>query len=238
MPARLAHYFPAVRGIETSLATGACVLRLERIRAPTGSHLLVSRCITPARLDLVLRALHDIHSEPAPAPASGPEPSLGPALGPGPAQPNIYANYLPKIRARYQKHAQLYQEVAGGEVDSVYRAIADALNAYESGRQGHPVAVVHGDPVLSNVLLSRDARVHFIDMRGALDCHPTLGGDAAYDFAKVLQSLCGYDYILHNVPVGEQDRALLGNLRSVLYARVQEWLGPTFTPRRLLIHAA
>ena len=257
VPARLAHYFPAVRGIETSPATGACVLRLERIRAPTASHLLVSRCITPARLDLILRALHDLHSESPPTPAEQ-TPAQGSAADPTPAfvrapgsaadptsafvraSNSIYANYLPKVRARYQKHAQLYREVGDGDdVEAVYAAIVAALEEYEAGQHGVPVAVVHGDPVLSNVLLGRDASVHLIDMRGSLDGHPTLAGDAAYDFAKVLQSLCGYDYILHDMPMADDDRALLQTLRTLFFARVREWLGPTFAqPRRLLMLTA
>ena len=38
-------------------------------------------------------------------------------------------------------------------------------------------------------------------MRGEWDNKLTVGGDIYYDFAKVLQSLTGYDYVLHNEPI-------------------------------------
>jgi len=48
-------------------------------------------------------------------------------------------------------------------------------------------------------------------MRGALgDCN-ALHGDVVYDFAKVYQSLCGYDFIIH-----DQSKQL-HHLRNVKY---------------------
>jgi hypothetical protein len=41
-------------------------------------------------------------------------------------------------------------------------------------------------------------------MRGEWDSKLTVGGDIYYDFAKVLQSLTGYDYVLHNEPIQYQ----------------------------------
>ena len=58
--------------------------------------------------------------------------------------------------------------------------------------------VIHGDPVFSNVLLTSEGKVVFLDMRGSLSGVCTIAGDLTYDLAKVYQSLSGYDFIIHN----------------------------------------
>jgi tRNA A-37 threonylcarbamoyl transferase component Bud32 len=63
---------------------------------------------------------------------------------------------------------------------------------------------IHGDPVLSNILLEKSRsggsnNVKFIDMRGALGNRLTTSGDINYDLSKLYQSLNGYDYMLLDV---------------------------------------
>ncbi len=55
--------------------------------------------------------------------------------------------------------------------------------------------IIHGDPVFTNILINKFDKIKFIDMRGKLDKVSILG-DNLYDFAKVYQSLIGYDEIL------------------------------------------
>lgn len=59
---------------------------------------------------------------------------------------------------------------------------------------------VHGDPVFTNILVNNYGKLKFIDPRGSIgNCH-TLYGDPMYDWAKVYQSLLGYDFILADKP--------------------------------------
>merc|ERR1711871_895004 len=58
--------------------------------------------------------------------------------------------------------------------------------------------MIHGDPVFTNILINQLNKLKFIDMRGLLGETLSCGGDAMYDYAKVYQSICGYDEILAN----------------------------------------
>ena len=79
------------------------------------------------------------------------------------------------------------------------------LARYEAEQRGVPTAgLLHGDPVFTNTLLVPSTDLHtdrglrLVDMRGRLlDCC-SARGDALYDYAKVLQSLAGYDHVLHD----------------------------------------
>ena len=51
-------------------------------------------------------------------------------------------------------------------------------------------------PEFSNVILTNEKDIVFIDPRGSIDGSFSLVGDINYDFAKIYQSLVGYDFIL------------------------------------------
>jgi aminoglycoside phosphotransferase len=76
-----------------------------------------------------------------------------------------------------------------------YYGIEEELKKYENlnfGKEG----VIHGDLVFTNILLDNKNNIKFIDMRGALGETLTIRGDIFYDYAKIYQSLIGYDFIL------------------------------------------
>ena len=56
--------------------------------------------------------------------------------------------------------------------------------------------IIHGDPVFTNIIVNIYGKIKFIDMRGKLGEKLTLYGDWLYDWAKIYQSLIGYDEIL------------------------------------------
>tara|TARA_Y100000389_G_C17471116_1_gene531041 strand:+ start:7774 stop:9627 length:1854 start_codon:yes stop_codon:yes gene_type:complete len=58
---------------------------------------------------------------------------------------------------------------------------------------------IHGDPVFTNILINRFEKLKFIDMRGEFGDDSSLLGDPLYDFAKVNQSIIGYDFILKGI---------------------------------------
>jgi len=80
---------------------------------------------------------------------------------------------------------------------------------------------IHGDPVFSNCLFTPNQTVKYIDMNGKIGNKLTTKGDCAYDLAKILQSLYGYDYVLLDVPITNKDEAILSSLRSQFYEYVQ-----------------
>jgi capsule biosynthesis phosphatase len=99
---------------------------------------------------------------------------------------DIYANYIPKMTARYQS----YDYSRFPKHNEMYASIVHTLSTYK-GKQ----TVVHGDPVFTNILINDYGKIKFIDMRGKVGDTLTIYGDYLYDWAKMYQSLIGYDEI-------------------------------------------
>lgn len=74
--------------------------------------------------------------------------------------------------------------------------LSDVLSLYDK-----PIltsgAIIHGDPVFTNIF----SNGKMIDPRGNWDNAPTIYGDKDYDYAKVLQSILGYDYALNDIEI-------------------------------------
>ena len=56
--------------------------------------------------------------------------------------------------------------------------------------------IIHGDPVFTNIIINNHDKIKFIDMRGKVGDKLTIYGDWLYDWAKIYQSIIGYDEIL------------------------------------------
>ena len=56
--------------------------------------------------------------------------------------------------------------------------------------------MIHGDPVLSNIIKKNNEDLVFLDPRGGLGENFAMCGDINYDFAKIYQSLYGYENII------------------------------------------
>jgi hypothetical protein len=136
----------------------------------------------------------------------------------------LHANYLSKCKARFEKYETLYQDLGiETQIDTFKLAnqIFDALKTYESEHLAQKVDVVHGDPVLSNILHTSDGRIVMIDMRGSLGSVLTTQGDAYYDWAKLYQSLCGYDIILLEHKISERHLEKLETLQKIFWSQLK-----------------
>ena len=110
----------------------------------------------------------------------------------------IYENYAVKIQIRYDSHD--YSSYPKHE--EIYEHLIAALEWYEVYDMGESV-VIHGDPVFSNIIMTDQKTLKFIDMRGKLGDNLSLFGDRFYDYAKIYQSLIGYDFIQQDIPPKE-----------------------------------
>jgi hypothetical protein len=73
------------------------------------------------------------------------------------------------------------------------------------------VNVIHGDFWFSNILIEyKNNDYKLIDMKGIVDDIFTLNGDKYYDYGKLLQSIIGYDLIIHN---DEIDHEYMKNIK-------------------------
>jgi hypothetical protein len=97
---------------------------------------------------------------------------------------------------RYLEYKELYNKY---NMDDLYYDILDSLDRYEINKGGK-LGVIHGDPVFTNILQTKH-ELKFIDMRGKQGNNCTIFGDTLYDYAKIYQSLIGYDYILNRIEI-------------------------------------
>jgi capsule biosynthesis phosphatase len=117
---------------------------------------------------------------------------------------NIYANYAEKIRSRYNN----YDYKVFKNDTEIYKNILEFLIDYEKNKKGL-IGLIHGDPVFSNIIITEDENFKFIDMRGKLGNELSIFGDIFYDYAKILQSIIGYDEIVLNENVENKYRSIL-----------------------------
>jgi capsule biosynthesis phosphatase len=104
---------------------------------------------------------------------------------------NIYSNYAPKLKKRYEEYD--YSKFKNHK--ELFHSLYNELKNYETNNYGKRV-VIHGDAVMTNILINNFDKIKFIDMRGKLGDELTIHGDFLYDWAKLYQSLIGYDAIL------------------------------------------
>ena len=164
------------------LEIGDGYLRIEKINGIPVSFLNVNGTLTEKVLLGILESLTLLHGI---APAS---------------EVDIYANYGTKLRSRIADYDFSTYE----DFEAVSSGILEYLDRYESERRG-VAGVVHGDPVFTNVLIDTNDGIKMIDMRGRVGDELTVYGDIFYDYAKVYQSLIGYDHVLmgKDVAIGE-----------------------------------
>ena len=104
---------------------------------------------------------------------------------------NIYENYASKLINRYKNFDYSIFENS----KSIYESILVKLQYYEKNNLGKK-KVIHGDPVFTNIMINEYGKIKFIDMRGKVGDKLTIYGDWLYDWAKIYQSIIGYDEIL------------------------------------------
>lgn len=179
----LIKHFPNVYSID------GFKIEMEKINGIPFSYLFINGSLTKSDVDLVLSTLDKIHN-----------------VSFAPSTIDIYANYSQKLLDRHSNFK--YQKI-DGQADEYYMFLLNKLNKYQSQDLGI-AGIIHGDPVFSNVFLCPNRHIKFIDMRGKVGDVCTIYGDTMYDFAKVYQSLTGYDYILCDAEIkGEYNIDLL-----------------------------
>tara|TARA_X000000950_G_C13906568_1_gene657123 strand:- start:1995 stop:3908 length:1914 start_codon:yes stop_codon:yes gene_type:complete len=112
---------------------------------------------------------------------------------------NIYENYSKKLEKRYESYD--YSKYQNHK--KIFNEINNYLKEYEKSKKGK-ISVIHGDTVLTNIIINEYNKLKFIDMRGQIGSKLTIYGDWLYDWAKLYQSLIGYDSILLNKEINEK----------------------------------
>lgn len=175
IPTKVHDMFPDFIGsTENSITIG-------RVNGIPLSHLNVNNILTVDILTKVLTLLKKLHSIPY-------KESV-----------NIYGNYMSKLRGRLGTFDYSDYE----DIDDLVNGIKLFLEDYENRDRGF-CGLIHGDPVLTNILVDNFDTLKFIDMRGRIGDTLTTSGDIFYDYAKVYQSIVGYDFILMDKPINNE----------------------------------
>jgi aminoglycoside phosphotransferase len=85
---------------------------------------------------------------------------------------NIYANYYDKMKSRYET----YDYTRFENSENVFNYIQNGLLNYEKNKKGK-LCVIHGDTVMTNIIINNYDKIKFIDMRGKLGDKETIYGD-------------------------------------------------------------
>ncbi len=175
IPASVSYLFPKVYKADKN------ELILENIEGVSYSYLYINKILLESDLKILIDSVKRIHSS-----IVAPVTNI-----------NIYSNYTNKLILRYNDNLELYNNF--DETGEIYNFLVSKLTEYESNNLGK-LGVIHGDPVFTNILKTKTG-IKFIDMRGKQGNEFTLFGDINYDFAKIYQSLAGYDNILNNIEI-------------------------------------
>ncbi len=157
---------------------------MERISGVVMSDLYVSELLTVAQLRNILGSVRRLHS------AFSEEAAKSSCAVKG---VDIYSCYGQKLAERYGKHRSRYGRLK--EAEQVYASLMGQLDKYVEKDLGKH-SMIHGDPVFTNILVTQFGKIKFVDMRGKMGEKQTIFGDKLYDWAKVYQSLIGYDEII------------------------------------------
>lgn len=150
-------------------------IKIERIDGVTFSYLLQNNNLTSSMFHKMLGALDSLH--------------------------NTYGthgvDHAKKMREHFNQRFKSYDYSKFGNTDVIDKAKKAISNIYSEPFK-YPLSVIHGDPVFSNIIYDCQENIKFIDMRGCIGDTFTIYGDARYDYAKIYQSLSGYDFILND----------------------------------------
>jgi hypothetical protein len=107
---------------------------------------------------------------------------------------DIMMNYLGKLNERIQSHPNYVLN----SIDEVLKIINHHITLYVNSPGFVITDVIHGDPWFDNMIYNyKDNSVKLLDMKGKVGSVFTLKGDKMVDYAKLYQSILGFDYALH-----------------------------------------
>jgi len=172
IPNEIKYMFPTI------ISTEGDKIEMEKIKGINYSYLYTNGGLREVDIDLLIQDLKRIHSSVVQS-----------------EELDYLQNYGDKIKERYFTNLSLYQKIPGSE--SLFSKILESMEEYRKSELSK-IGVIHGDPVFTNIFLT-ETGLKFIDPRGKVGGDFSIFGDIYYDFAKVYQSILGYDFVLNDL---------------------------------------
>ncbi len=170
---KLLTYIPKLYDITDISNTHVKLLMEWKDDAITLSHLFIHNMLDNVIFINVLNLLNQIHNC---------------SLNLESTQDDVMMNYYPKFEDRYFKHNNIYTNLKVN-----INVIKDFFNNYKPSI----VPCIHGDYWFGNLLWShKEKKLYMIDMRGRLGSKYSINGDKLYDYAKLMQSIYGFDILV------------------------------------------
>jgi capsule biosynthesis phosphatase len=172
LPISIKNYFPEI------LEEGKNYYKIETIKGTTYSYLYLNKLLLNTHIDLLFYSLNKIHN------LKNNTKML--------SKINIYKNYSIKFKQRLKNIDLNLRKVFQDHISD----ILNFLDSYEEKKIGQ-IGLIHGDPIFSNIFKTLDNAIKFIDPRAGELNNFSMHGDVFYDYAKVYQSLSGFEQIVN-----------------------------------------
>lgn len=140
---------------------------MEKINGSNFSTLYINEILTKDHIDLLLATIKEIHN----TDSNGSFTS--------------YYDYNEKLNERYNSFN--YSQYGVEKNDFFDLELSNLEGDYK---------IIHGDLVFSNIILKDTGEIKFVDVKGKQGDKLSIYGHSFYDYAKIYQSLIGYDEIL------------------------------------------
>lgn len=171
LPISIKNYFPEI------IEQGKNFYKIETIKGVSYSYLYLNTLLSNVDIDLLLKSLNKIHKTKINSKMLI-------------YKNNIYKNYSNKFKKRLKNIDANLRNKFKIHINE----IINFLDNYEDKKMGQ-IGLIHGDPVFSNIFKNKDNNIKFIDPRAGELNFFSMYGDIFYDYAKVYQSLVGFEEI-------------------------------------------
>lgn len=179
-----ANFFPLLHTI--THRKGKTEICMEYIKSIPFSLLYQSEVLSETHLDLLFEAMRMLHYTPTHA-------------SPLPSRQEIIDNYRKKLEIRFQ----ICEDYPFENASHYQTRCLQALQTYLD-KEITILPYIHGDLWFSNILVTYQQQIKLIDMKGKVHTTLTTGGDPMYDYAKLYQSVLGYDLVLYDKKVSDE----------------------------------
>jgi hypothetical protein len=114
---------------------------------------------------------------------------------------DILSNYLGKLNERVQSHPNYRLHGINTMLFTINKYITEYINSPDFTI----TSVVHGDPWFDNMIYNyEDQNIRLLDMKGKVGSVFSLKGDKLVDYAKIYQSILGFDFYLNDEKYNEE----------------------------------